>query len=68
MPDINVSVYRFSPASVTDTTTGAGMRAQLQAALAADGIDTGTAANNPLVAFDMEIVRGEVIATVLWQA
>ncbi len=68
MPAINVSVYRFSPASVTDTTTAAGMKAQLFSALAADGIDTGVGASNPLVAFDMEIVRGEVIATVLWQA
>jgi hypothetical protein len=44
------------------------MKAQLFSALAADGIDTGVGASNPLVAFDMEIVRGEVIATVLWQA
>tara|TARA_Y100001938_G_C8098430_1_gene439798 strand:- start:3359 stop:3550 length:192 start_codon:yes stop_codon:yes gene_type:complete len=61
MAAIAVKVYRYQPSVVAVDQAGAGgLTALLTAALAADGVASGD-----LLAFDTEMVRGEIIVTVL---
>ena len=56
MAVIEVKVYRFEPGEVGELT----LATSLAAALAADTVDS-----TEVVSFDMELVRGEVVYTVL---